>query len=570
MTEADLLARLRRGDPGAVDAVAEAARRAVLGGRIEAAEALLRDALALAPKAAPLLARAAGVRRLRGDVAGALALARAALREDPGEAMAATLAVDALVDAGRPGEAAAIGCAALARVANPTVARALSQAELMLGEAPGALARAREALAAAPSDTTAISTVSHTALYDDTLDGAALAGLRADAARGIAPAAGCASLAPRAPLDGRRLRVGVLSPDLRDHPMGRFAAPLLAHLDRTRFEVFVYARVAQPDAVTVRLRALPGLHWRDTHALDDAAAHAAIQRDAIDVLIDLAGHTAGGRPRLIAARAAPLQLAWLGDPHPTGVPNLDGWVGDGALVPPGREPAGLEPVLRIDGCALCLPPDPEAPAIVAPPATRGEPFTFASFNHLAKLSAATVALWCRLLAAVPGSRLALCAIPLQDPLARQAVQARFAAAGLDVRRLVLLPPRRPLAAFLAQYGAVDVALDPLPFHGGTTTWQALWQGVPVLSLAGDAPQRRLGASLLAAAGIADHCLARDADEFVALGVALAGDAARLAAWRAGLRGRLAAAADARDFARRFGDLLEGACGAAAQRLQDRD
>lgn len=557
MTEADLLARLRRGEPGAVAAIAEAARRAVLADRVDAAEALLRDALALAPTAAALLARAAGVRRLRRDAAGALALARAALRQDPGEPMAATLAVDLLVESGRPGEAAIAGRAAAARGAGAGLARAASQAQLMLGDAPAALALAREALAAA-ADATAISTLCHTALYDDTLDGAALARLRADAARRLAPAAGCAPVAPRAPLDGRRLRVGVLSPDLRDHPMGRFAAPLLSHLDRSRFEVFAYARVATPDAVTARLRGLPGVHWRDTDALDDAAVHALLQADAIDVLLDLAGHTAGGRPRLLAARAAPVQLAWLGDPHPTGIPQMDGWIGDAALVPPGRDPPGLEPVLRIADGALCLPPDPEAPPVAAAASTRGEPFTFASFNHLAKLSAATIALWCRLLAALPESRLALCAIPLQDPAARAAVAARFAAAGLDPRRLVLLPPRRPLAAFLAQYGAVDVALDPLPFHGGTTTWQALWHGVPVLSLEGDAPQRRLGASLLAAAGLAARCLARDSDEFVAMGVALARDAALRAALRVDLRERLAAAADAAGFARRFGAVLERA------------
>jgi len=558
MTEAELLARLRRGEPGAVAAIAEAARRAVLGGRLDTAEALLRDALALAPTAAPLLARAAGVRRLRGDATGALALARAALRHDPGEPMAATLAVDLLVEAGRPGEAAIAGRAAAARGAGAGLARAASQAELMLGDAPAALALARQALAGGGADATAISTLCHTALYDDTLDGAALARLRADAARRLEPAAGCGPPTPRAPLDGRRLRVGLLSPDLRDHPMGRFAAPLLSHLDRARFEVFAYARVATPDAVTARLRGLPGVHWRDTHALDDAAVHALVQADAIDVLLDLAGHTAGGRPRLLAARAAPVQLAWLGDPHPTGIPNVDGWIGDAALVPAGHEPAGLEPVLRIAGAALCLPPDPEAPPVAAAASTRGEPFTFASFNHLAKLSAATIALWCRLLAALPESRLALCAIPLQDPAVRAAVAARFAAAGLDPRRLVLLPPRRPLAAFLAQYGAVDVALDPLPFHGGTTTWQALWQGVPVLSLAGDAPQRRLGASLLAVAGLAGDCLARDGEDFVAMGLALARNTALRVALRVELRERLAAAADAAGFAHRFGAVLERA------------
>jgi protein O-GlcNAc transferase len=566
MTAPDLLTRLRRGDAGAVAALAEHARRAVLAGQVDAAEALLRDALAVAPTAAPLLARAAGVRRLRGDVAGTLSLARAALRVDPAEPMAATLAVDALVDAGRPGEAALLGRAAHAGGAGPGLARALSQAELMLGEAPSARALARESLAAAPTDATAISTACHTALYDDQLDGAALARARAEAACRLLPAAGCGPLAPRPPREGRRLRVGLLSPDLRDHPMGRFAAPLLEHLDRTRFELFVYARVDRPDAITDRLRALPRLVWHDTAALDDAAVHALIQRDAIDVLVDLAGHTAGGRPRLLAARAAPIQLVWLGDPHPTGIPNVDGFVSDADLVPPGADPEGLEPVLRIEGCALCLPPDEESPPVGEPRAGAGDPITFASFNHLAKLSEATIALWCALLAEVPDARLALCAIPLQDVAARRAVQARFTRAGLDPRRLVLLPPRRPLRSFLAQYAAVDVALDPLPFHGGTTSWQALWQGVPVLSLAGDAPQRRMGASLLRAAGLAGDCLARDARDFIAQGRALAADGERRRVWRSTLRQRLAPAADGGDFARRFGAALQRACAPRAHSL----
>jgi predicted O-linked N-acetylglucosamine transferase (SPINDLY family) len=210
----------------------------------------------------------------------------------------------------------------------------------------------------------------------------------------------------------------------------------------------------------------------------------------------------------------------------------------------------------VEGSALCLPADPEAPLVATPPCTRGAPFTFASFNHLAKLSDATVALWCRVLDAVPDARLALCALPLRDPLLRAATLARFTAHGLDPRRLLLLPPRRPLAAFLAQYDAIDVALDPLPFHGGTTTAQALWQGVPVLSLAGDAPQRRMSASLLRAAGLADTLLARASDDYVAMARALASDPSRLAALRATMRERLAKATDGPDFARRFGVVIE--------------
>lgn len=556
MLDPRLLERVRQGDRAAADAVAAAASRAVLAGRLDEAEGLLRAALAAQPRSAVLLARSAGVRQLRGDAAGALALARAAVREDPGESMAATLAIDGLVEQGLAGEALRIGETALARGPVASVLRAQSQALLMAGRAPEALQHARDALRALPGDATAISTACIAGLYDDTIDGAALARLHVELASRMPAAAGCRAPPARSPRSGRRLRIGVLSPDLRDHPMGRFAQPLLAQLDRARFELFVYARVAAPDAVTARLQALPDLAWRDTAALDDAAVHAQIQRDAIDVLLDLAGHTAGGRPRLLAARAAPVQLGWLGYPHPGGLPNVDGFVADEAICPPGSDPAGLEPVLRIDGSALCLPPDPQAPPVATPPTTRGAPFTFGSFNHLAKLSDATVALWCRVLAAVPDARLALCALPLRDPALRAATQARFSAHGLDPRRLLLLPPRRPLAAFLAQYDAIDVALDPLPFHGGTTSAQALWQGVPVLSLAGDAPQRRLGASLLRAAGLTDVLLARDGADYVAIARALADDPMRLAMLRSSLRERLAAATDGRDFARRFGAAIE--------------
>jgi protein O-GlcNAc transferase len=557
MLDPRLLERLRQGDRAAADAVAAAASRAVLGGRLDEAEGLLRAALAVQPRAAVLLARAAGLRQLRGDAGGALTLARAAVREDPGEAMAATLAIDGLVEQGLAGEALRIGAAALARTGAASVLRAQSQALLMAGRAPEAQQQARAALAAAPGDAVAISTVCITALYDDTLDGAALARLHVEHASRMPAAAHGAALTPRAPRGGRSLRIGILSPDLRDHPMGRFAQPLFAHLDRARFELFAYARVAAPDAITARLQAQPELAWRDTAALDDAAVHAQIQRDGIDVLLDLAGHTAGGRPRLIAARAAPVQLGWLGYSHPGGLPNVDGFVADDAICPAGSDVPGLEPALRMQGSALCLPADPDAPPLAATPSARGAPFTFASFNHLAKLSDATVALWCRVLDAVPDARLALCAMPLRDPLLRAATLARFTAHGLDPRRLLLLPPRRPLAAFLAQYDAVDVALDPLPFHGGTTTAQALWQGVPVLSLAGDAPQRRMGASLLRAAGLADSLLARDGADCVAMARALASDPSRLAALRATMRERLAAATDGRDFARRFGAAVEG-------------
>jgi predicted O-linked N-acetylglucosamine transferase (SPINDLY family) len=545
-----------------IERLRQAVNAAVGAGELDAADAALVAALALVPRAAALIAQRAGIAALRGERARCVELAREALALDVGETMAATLLVDALVDAAQPSAAVAVADACLARQPQAAhVQRARASALSMLGRAPEAVQAGEVALRQLGPNPSATATALMAALYDDTLAPQRLAAMHRSLAAAMPPDP-LRAPPPPARAQGARIRVGVLSPDLRQHPMGWFAEPLLRHLDRDRFELHVYARVMQADAHTERLRAIAALAWRDVAALSDAATHAAIRADRIDVLLDLAGYTHGGRPRLLAARTAACQLSWLGYPYPTGLAAVDGSIVDADCVPEAL--AALHPgrLLRIEGSMFCLPPATDAPPVAPLPAAGGSPFTFGSFNHLAKLSDATVGLWCEVLAAVPDSRLVLGAVPLGEPATRAAVSARFAARGIDPSRLELVGAVQPLARFLAGYARIDVALDPLPFNGATTTLQALWQGVPTLTLPGASLQNRMGLSILRAAGLAGECVARDRAHYVALARGFAHDRARLAALRAGLRTRLEGSGltDAADFARRFGALLARAAG----------
>jgi predicted O-linked N-acetylglucosamine transferase (SPINDLY family) len=551
------LAQLRA---GAVDVAAarlsELASQDVLAGRRAQARSTLDAALAIAPNNAVLLARAAGLRQLEGDAAGSEQLARRALAGNPGEAMAATLLIDALVDRAACSEAIAIGEACLARTPNaPHVRRALSRAYLFAGRAHDACSFAKRAADELGANPSAIASLLLAALYDERLNAPQLAALHHIQGARLPPDPPNAKLAPRPPLANRALRLGVLSADLNQHPVGLLAEPLLRELDRTRFEPYVYARVAHADALTHRLKLLP-IAWRDCATMSDTEMHAAMQADRIDVLLDLSGYTHGGRPRLLAARAAPVQIGWLGYPFGTGLKTMDYLVGDAQLLPLGSEPLYGERLLRLPGCFVCAQPLAEAPPVAPSPALIRGAVTFGSLNNLAKLSERTVALWSEILRHVPDSRLMLCAHGLGDAGVRQYTQQRFAAHGVDARRVALLPPRDSLAEFLGYYDSIDIGLDPLPFNGGVTTLQALWQGVPTVTAPGRTFAARMGASIMHAAGF-DEFIARDAADYVAITRRWAGRIAELARLREGLRARLAGSAlfDAPRFARAFGDAV---------------
>ncbi|PWC31564.1 hypothetical protein TSO221_33775 [Azospirillum sp. TSO22-1] len=384
--------------------------------------------------------------------------------------------------------------------------------------------------------------------YRDDLDPAAV--FARHRAWGEALEARVAPMEPPPHGDGRRLRIGYVSPDFRAHSIAMFLLPLLEHHDRTRVELFAYANIERADGITRRVRGLVD-HWRDIRERSDDEAAATIRQDGIDVLIDLTGHTAGHRLGVFARRPARAQATWLGYPASTGLSAIDVRFTDAIADPPGATDAWhSERLERLDDCFLCYSPLEPAPDPL--PRAADGPVTFGSFNALAKLNPSVAALWARVLNAVPGSRLLLKTAPLADRAVRRRVQGLFAEHGVAADRLDLRGHLPNGAEHLALYGAMDIALDPFPYNGTTTTCEALWMGVPVLTLPGAHHAARVSASLLTAVGLPE-LIAGSPDDFVERAHALAADRARLEEWRRGLRPMMQGSrlCDAAAFARRF-------------------
>jgi predicted O-linked N-acetylglucosamine transferase (SPINDLY family) len=335
-----------------------------------------------------------------------------------------------------------------------------------------------------------------------------------------------------------RLRIGYVSPDFCHHAVAYFIEPVLENHDRSQYEIFCYSDVRVPDAVTARLKARAE-HWRETAGLGDPALVEAIRSDRIDVLVDLAGHTAGNRLGVFARRAAPAQFTWLGYPNTTGLAAMDYRITDGVADPAGTERWHSERLLRLGGPFSCYRPPEESPAVTPPPAlTAGGAITFGCFNHIAKWNGALIGLWADGLRAVPQSRLLLKSRGLGDAETAAGLRRQFELAGVTADRLELLSAELGVAEHLALYGRVDIALDSFPYTGATTTCEALWMGVPVVTLAGQTHVSRVGASLLAAAGGLGK-VAQSGDEYVRLAQALAADLPGLVARRAEQRSIMA-------------------------------
>jgi predicted O-linked N-acetylglucosamine transferase (SPINDLY family) len=353
-----------------------------------------------------------------------------------------------------------------------------------------------------------------------------------------------------------RLRVGLVSGDLCEHPVGYFLEGLLLNIDPARVELLAYPSHHKVDVLTARIKPC-FTAWKPLHGQSDEVAAKMIHDDGVHILIDLSGHTAHNRLPVFARRPAPVQVSWLGYFATTGVAEMDYFIADSLTLPESEEVHFTEKIWRLPETRLCFTaPDVEVPVSRLPALDNGY-VTFACFNNLAKMNDAVVALWARILAAVPGSYLFLKAEPLKELSVRQNVIARFVARGVSADKLIL-EGFAPRGDYLAAYHRVDIALDPFPYTGGTTTAEAIWMGVPVLTLAGDRIVSRQGVGLLTNAGLPEW-IAFDADDYVARAVAHAGDLPRLAKLRGGLRQQVLASPvfDAPRFARHFESALSG-------------
>ncbi|MCE9620026.1 MAG: tetratricopeptide repeat protein [Planctomycetes bacterium] len=547
-------------------------------GDLDSAEAAYQQALAAQPEHADALFFLGLLRHDRGDNTGALELMQRAIALRPDvaayhfnigtffaatgrneEAVAAyrrAIALDPsqsgphnnlglmLQELGRPDEAAESYKQALKLMPPEQAAPVLSNlanALQELGRTRESIERYAMAMALSPQNPVAHSNYVFALNYLAKPDRAAIfAAHRKYAERFERPVT---RLAPRAPrqhaADGAPLplRVGYVSCDFRRNAVAHFIEPVLAHHDRRRVEVFCYSNHTIVDDVTRRLKGVAH-HWRDVADLSDDEAARLVREDGIDVLIDLTGHAGNDRLMLFARKPAPVQATWIGYPNTTGLSSIDYRITDALCDPPGQSEAfHTEKLFRLPDCFSCFQPPTEAPEVGPLPATAANRITFGSFNNLLKISPEVVEVWSRILNRVPGSRLILKSRNFHSPSMQALIRAAFAKHGVSGDRLDLLGSDADHAAHLGCYNHVDLGLDPFPYNGTTTTLDALWMGVPVITLAGESHVSRVGVSQLTNIGLPE-LIARDKDEYVEIAAALAGDLPRLAAMRKGLRQRM--------------------------------
>lgn len=486
-------------------------------GNVDTAIDAFRQALALAPDNALVHTHLGAAYAAKGALTEAVTAHREALRIDPELAAAHNNLGIALKDQG------------------------------LLGEARDAYARALEHDA---ENAEVHSNLLMCLSYDPAMDGPALLERhRGWAARHETP--GSAEF-DRAFDPERVIRIGYVSPDLWTHSVAYFVEPVLEHHDHKRFHVTCYADVERADATTERLREHVD-RWHDTASLPDGELFEMIRSDGIDILVDLAGHTGGNRLAVFGRRAAPLQVSWIGYPATTGLTQMDYRVSDPWADPPGATDTWhSEKLLRLPEGFLCYGPPQDAPL---PASGRGDrPLTFGSFNNLSKVSDAVIELWSALLLECREARLLLKSRQLADDSVRKRIVSAFQLNGIEEERLDL---RGRLAArehHLALYDEVDVALDTFPYNGTATTCEALWMGVPVITLAGQLHAGRVGASLLHQLDLTDW-IAQSPEEYVSLVLSVAAQPPE----RRILREWVAASGltDAAGFTGRFEDALRG-------------
>jgi predicted O-linked N-acetylglucosamine transferase (SPINDLY family) len=508
-------------------------------GKLEEAAGLYRQALAAKPDYVDACVNLGNVLQWQGRLEEALEQYRHALVLKPDNAVAHGNLASALQRQGRLQEAVAAYRRALA--IKPDYAEAhgnLGNALHAQGRLEEAVAHFRQALALKPDCTDAHSSLLWCLHYSQASDSAALFAQHrewnARYARGLA-----ATILPhgnRREAD-RRLRVGYVSADFMRHSIRHVVEPVLAMHDKAQVEVYCYSMVVKADDVTARMKTHAD-HWRPICGMNDAEVARLIRADEIDILVDLSGHTAGNRLLVFARKPAPVQATWAGYCNTTGLEVMDYLITDRYLSPPEGGQLFTEQLIRLPGCRFCYSVPEDAPPVTPGPVrTRGYP-TFGCFNNLPKVNAEVIATWSKILQRVPGARLILKTLSLNDRATRERYQQLFGEHGIEPERVELLGSSPP-AELLAHYGRIDIALDPFPSPGGVTTCEALWMGAPVITLRGTTLLSGVGVSLLSNVGMPE-LIAESREHYVELAVQLSHDVERLVRVREGLRARMAA------------------------------
>jgi protein O-GlcNAc transferase len=475
----------------------------VAAGMLDEAEVLLRSALALNPNYVLALYNLAKLSDERGDPGAALEIYRKAFSIDP--------------------------------AFEPAVFN-LAELELRLGSVDSAIAVIDTLLGQNPHDASTLSNRFMAAQYEVGVTAAKLAALHRtwDSVIGAAP------LPPierhrQSPDPDRRLRVGLVSQDLGDHPVGYFTIRAVEALSQTA-DFIAYAGTGADDDITRRFRR--GMRrWHEIADWSNERLADQVRQDRIDILIDLSGHTKGNRLPAFSRRPAPVQLSWAGYVGTTGLEAMDGLIADRFHIPAGEESSYVERIARLPDGYICFDPPADAPAVTPLPAGATGALTFASFHLPAKINHPLVELWARILQAEAGSRIWFIYSGYEVAEVQGRIRDWFAGAGIGGDRLHF-EGRLPRSTLLERYGAVDLALDSFPYSGGLTTCEALWMGVPVVTMPGQTFAGRHAYSHLSNVGLTE-AIARDAGDYVAIVRRLGSDRDRLAQLRMGLRDQVA-------------------------------
>ncbi len=506
------------------------------GGRWTDAAVTYRQTIAMAPRDADAHFGLGLVLREQGAYDAATAELETTLALAPGKSGVARALGDTCNLMGRHGAARRWYLKALAE-SGPSAALSSNLATTSLEHADfdEALARLREVTETYPDYVTAWHNLLFCLNYHPDVSAEGLLAEYLGWARRFADPLAPARLPVAHDIRDRRIRIGYVSPDFRRHSARHFVAPLIENHDRSRFEIFLFAEVSVPDAVSDDYRRHAD-HWVSTVGLSDEALAQRIREDGIDILVDLAGHTSHNRLLVFARKPAPRQLTYLGYGCTTGIAAIDGFLADERLAPRGSDALFAERVVRLARPMYCYRPPPDMPDCGPLPALANGFVTFGCFSRAIRYNHHVVAAWASILHGVLGSRLVLNTMAFTDPETRQLFLDRFVAQGIAPERIELIFTQ-PQSLTWASYRRIDIALDPFPHNAGTTSFEALWMGVPILSLRARPPLGRFGAALLEPLDL-ENWLADSAERYVELAVSYAADLGALSALRAGLRDRV--------------------------------
>lgn len=502
-------------------------------GRRQEAQAQYRNALALDPQHADAHNNLGNVSKELGEYKAAVDAYDAAIRARPGFVAAYNNAGNLMRTLRRTADAEALFKAALAIDPDHSASHNnLGNVLKDCGALDEGIVHYRRAVQCDATNVVAHSNLAYALTFQAEHGEAALEECRRWSAQHEAPLS-----AARVPLTndrnvGRRLRIGYVGADFRDHCQSLFTVPLLAHHDHDQFEIYCYASVERPDELTRRIDGYADV-WREVRALDDEQLAQRIRADGIDILVDLTMHMADGRPLLFARKPAPVQVAWLAYPGTTGIDAIDYRLTDPRLDPPSHDSHYTERSLRLPDSFWCYDPLTQTPHVNALPALTEGHLTFGCLNNPCKLTDRTLAMWSAVLREVPHARLMLMA-PAGN--AHDALAGRIEQQGIDIQRVGFVP-FQPRADYLRTYHQIDLGLDTFPYNGHTTSLDSLWMGVPVVTRAGQTAVGRGGLSQLFNLGLSELAAHSD-DAFVRIAVELANDRSRLADLRQGLRSRM--------------------------------